>query len=71
MANPDKIVKMVDYSVDMFKRMISHTDSSSNKKFIECNFTYVVTATEIICMYLTPKAITTRKAAWNNTMWLS
>lgn len=51
LANPSNVEKMVEYSVDMFKRMISHADSGSKNKFIECNFTYVVTATEIKYLY--------------------
>ena len=51
MANQANINPMVDYSVEMFKRMILHADSNSSKKFIECNFTYVVTTTEIKYLY--------------------
>lgn len=50
-ANPSNIDPMVDHSVEMFKRMISHADSDSSKKFIECNFTYVVTVTDIKYLY--------------------
>lgn len=50
-ANPSNIDPMVDYSVEMFKRMISHADSDSSKKFIECNFMYVVTTTDIKYLY--------------------
>ncbi len=50
-ANPLKIESMIEYSLGMFKRMISHADSDSNKKFIECNFTYIVSTTEIKYLY--------------------
>ena len=50
-ANPSNIDPMVDHSVEMFKRMISHAVSDSSKKFIECNFTYVVTVTDIKYLY--------------------
>lgn len=50
-SNPLKIESMIEYSLGMFKRMISHADSDSNKKFIECNFTYIVTTTEIKYLY--------------------
>ena len=46
-STPSNIDPVVDYSILIFKRMISHADSDSSKKFIECNFTYVVTAKEI------------------------
>ena len=50
-SDPSNIDTMVDYSIEMFKRMISHADSDSNKRFIECNFTYVVTLNEIKYLY--------------------
>ena len=33
---------MVDHSVNMFQRMVSHADSGSNKKFVETEFTFKV-----------------------------
>ncbi len=51
MANPSNIEPMVDYSVEMFKRMISHADSDSSKKFIECIFTFVVTTEAVKYKY--------------------
>ena len=33
---------MVDHSVMMFERMVSHADSASNRKFVETDFTYKV-----------------------------
>ena len=42
---------MVDHSVDMFKRMISHADCDSSTKFIECIFEYVVTFNEVKYLY--------------------
>lgn len=50
-SNPANIDTMIDYSIQMFKRMISHADSDSNMKFIECNFKYIVTTTEIKYWY--------------------
>ena len=50
-ANLSNIEPMVNYSVEMFKRMISHANSDSSKKFIECNFTYIVTTNEIKYLY--------------------
>ena len=50
-SNPSNIDPMVNYSIEMFKRMISHADSDSSRRFIECNFVYVVTANEIKYLY--------------------
>ena len=51
LLDPANIDTMIDYSAQMFKRMISHADSDSNKKFIECNFQYIVTTTDIKYWY--------------------
>ena len=50
-STPANIDTMIDYSIQIFKRMISHADSDSNMKFIECNFKYIVTTTEIKYWY--------------------
>lgn len=50
-TNLSNIETMVDYSVDMFKRMISHADCDSSTKFIECIFEYVVTFNEVKYLY--------------------
>ena len=50
-SNPANIDTMIDYSIQMFKRMISHADSDSNMKFVECNFKYVVTLSGIKYCY--------------------
>ena len=39
---PDAFEAMVDHVVGMFQRMVSHADSSSNKKFVETDFIYKV-----------------------------
>lgn len=38
----DAFKAMVDHSVMMFERMVSHADSASNRKFVETDFTYKV-----------------------------
>ena len=50
-STPANIDTMIDYSIQIFKRMISHADSDSNMKFIECNFKYIATTTEIKYWY--------------------
>lgn len=42
LKKPDAFKAMVDHSVMMFERMISHADSASNRKFVETDFTYKV-----------------------------
>lgn len=42
LKKPDAFKAMVDHVVNMFQRMISHTDSASNRKFVETDFTYKV-----------------------------
>lgn len=42
LKKPDAFKAMVDHSVMMFERMVSHADSSSNRKFVEADFTYKV-----------------------------
>lgn len=42
LKSPDLSETMVDYSVNMFQRIISHADSASNRKFVEASFTYSV-----------------------------
>lgn len=42
LKKPDAFKAMVDHSVMMFERMVSHADSSSNRKFVETDFTYKV-----------------------------
>ncbi len=50
-AKAENIAPMVEHTVDMFQRMILHTDSSSNIKFVEADFTYVVMTNGIKYMY--------------------
>lgn len=38
----NEFAAMINHTVDMFQRMVSHADSSSNKKFVEADFTYKV-----------------------------
>lgn len=42
LQKPDAFKAMVDHTVMMFERMVSHADSSSNRKFVETDFTYKV-----------------------------
>lgn len=42
LKKPDAFKAMVDHSVMMFERMVSHADSASNRKFVETDFTYKV-----------------------------
>lgn len=42
LGNAKNVSPMVDHSVDMFERMISHSDAGSNRRFIETDFTYKV-----------------------------
>lgn len=42
---------MVDHTLSMFQRMVSHVDAGSNKKFVEGDFTYEVTREGIIYSY--------------------
>ena len=42
LQKPDAFKAMVDHSVMMFERMVSHADSASNKKFVEADFTFKV-----------------------------
>lgn len=42
LKRPDAFTAMVNHSVKMFERMVSHADSSSNRKFVETDFTYKV-----------------------------
>lgn len=42
---------MVDHTVSMFQRMVSHADSSSNRKFVEAKFIYKVEMYGIIYIY--------------------
>lgn len=51
LGNAKNVSPMVDHSVDMFERMISHSDSGSNRKFIEADFTYKVGNTCITYSY--------------------
>lgn len=51
LGNAKNVSPMVDHSVAMFERMISHSDSGSNRKFIEADFTYKVRNTGITYSY--------------------
>lgn len=42
LQKPDAFKAMVDHTVMMFERMVSHADSASNRKFVETDFTYKV-----------------------------
>lgn len=42
LQDPKRSETMVNHTVNMFQRMISHADASSNKKFVEADFTYKV-----------------------------
>lgn len=42
LQKPDAFKPMVDHTVDMFQRMVSHADSASNRKFVETDFTFKV-----------------------------
>ncbi len=42
LQKPDAFKLMVDYTVKMFERMVSHADSASNRKFVETDLTYKV-----------------------------
>lgn len=42
LKKPDAFKAMVDQSVMMFERMVSHADSASNRKFVETDFTFKV-----------------------------
>ncbi len=50
-SNPSNIEPLVDYSVGMFNRMISHADSGSSKKFIESIFMFEVTTKGVKYIY--------------------
>ena len=47
----DSFKSMVDHTVDMFQRMVSHADSSSNRKFVEAKFIYKVEMYGITYVY--------------------
>lgn len=42
LKKPDAFSVMVEHTVNMFQRMVSHADSASNKKFVETDFTFKV-----------------------------
>lgn len=48
---PEVFKSMVDHSVSMFQRVVSHADNASNRKFVETDFTFVVTKTGISYKY--------------------
>lgn len=43
----DGIQPMVDHTVNMFQRMVSHADQGSNLRFVECDLIYKVTMSDI------------------------
>lgn len=51
LGNAKNVSPMVDRSVDMFERMISHADSGSNMRFVESDFIYGVNNTGITYIY--------------------
>lgn len=47
----DTISEMVEHNTDMFRRMISHADASSNIRFVEADFCFKVLVTGVMYSY--------------------